>query len=168
MNGSLFIERGTSHPPNPEPISKLFVAGMPSIACAKSDSIDHSNIFDYADDEAHNVLPLLDSAMYSVIIADAAVSGPQTGTNSSTFVLVIESTRDRKAGSWKEEWGALLMEETCVCYQQNIQLATISMPFASLRYFSAIAPAYYSFHHHCLPSLRTSPSMFSFARRGRG
>ncbi len=34
INGSLWMEPGTSQPPKPEPISKPLVAGMLSIACA--------------------------------------------------------------------------------------------------------------------------------------
>ena len=149
INASLWIEPGTSHPPNPDPISKALDAGMLSMACASMASI-LSNTGSPSPEGTLRITQVtvppilsflsLNSAMYSAIAFDAAGSGQRTGTYSSTPGRVMLLMRERKAG--------FVLGVGCVDVGGNIctfptldTKATISIPCASFKYFSAIALA---------------------------
>ena len=107
MKGSLCTEPGTSHPPNPVPISNPLVAGILSIAWASMASslsktgsprpIGQLRITQVT------VPPMLSlaSRKRSIIFfirVEASASGQRTGTNESTCSRVMDEMRERKAG----------------------------------------------------------------------
>lgn len=107
MKGSLWIDPGTSQPPNPDPISNPFVAGMLSIAWASLASSLSKQGSPRPIGELRitqvTVPPMLSLAsrnwaIFSAIRFEASASGQRTGTKESTSWRVMCDIRSRKSG----------------------------------------------------------------------
>jgi hypothetical protein len=149
MKGSLCTEPGTSQPPKPEPISKPFVAGMESMACASmaSSLSKHGspNPIGQLRMTQVTVPPMLSWAsrccsITLVMRAEAGAEGQRTGMKESTWERGMLEIRERKAGlvegvGWSGVGGKRCSRPTEETY------ATICTLWERVRYFSAIAPA---------------------------
>ena len=107
MKGSLWIDPGTSQPPNPDPISNPFVAGMLSIAWAslasslsKQGSPRPIGVLRITQVTVPPMLSLASRnwAIFSAIRLEASASGQRTGRKESTSWRVTRDMRSRKSG----------------------------------------------------------------------
>lgn len=107
MNGSLCTLPGMAHPPKPEPISKPFVDGIESMACASL----ASSLSKQGSPKPTGTLrrtqvmvpPILSCESRNFVIsasmrAEIAGSGHRVGANESTFSRVISSNNRRNSG----------------------------------------------------------------------
>jgi hypothetical protein len=107
MNGSLCTLPGIAHPPKPEPISKPFVDGIESMACASlasNFSKEGSPSPGGTERKTQVMVPPMLSfesrnfVMRASMRAEVAGSGHRVGANESTFSRVISSSNRRDSG----------------------------------------------------------------------